>query len=513
MRPLLAISLCLASPSLDAREPGGPDPDLLRFVNGDALHGSFAGLKDDTIVHWTGSTIAKPMEIQATNLRRIAFNGGRARKSLANPSYILLPNGDRIPGSIRRVDQEEVTIETAVAGPISVRREHVMAVVPNPHGGTLQYMGPFSPDGWKIVDRKRKEEDPKDLKLGNPSEAARDDRADREDTGEDPWVFGGGAWYSNGQLPIAIDAGIPDKTRIAFTLGWRSRLSAIISFHSTLEVPEPREPEEDADGDEDAAKPRQRVVVRGSSSSSYPYTYGQSYVLTIYSSYAMLYRCDFNEDGQPVMNRLSSSSANVRLDDSGEAEFELRCDRENNSIALFVNGHFVSQWEDAEGYAGTGSHLSFACQNTSSRLRVSDVVISSWNGMMDSARSMDSEKSDVVLLTNGTDRFSGELVSIDNGELLLRGSYAELRIPVEDVQEIRFARDSVRAPDDDASANAVRLRLQPVGRITVAPVSATARIMKSRSSALGEIDIDLDYASILEFSFSDSILDNWDDDF
>ena len=253
-------------------------------------------------------------------------------------------------------------------------------------------------------------------------------------------------------------------------------------------------------------------VVRGSSSSSYPYTYGHSYVLTIYSSYAMLYRCDFNENGQPVMNRLSSSSANVRLDDSGEAEFELRCDRENNSIALFVNGRFVSQWEDADGYAGIGSHLSFACQNSSSRLRVSDVVVSSWNGMLDSARSMDSDKSDVVLLTNGTDRFSGELVSATDGKLLLRGSYAELHIPVEDVQEIRFARDHVNELPDP-SDQAVRLRLQPVGRITVEPVSATAGTMKSRSPALGEIEVDLNYASILEFAFSNSILDNWDDDF
>ena len=58
-----------------------------------------------------------------------------------------------------------------------------------------------------------------------------------------------------------------------------------------------------------------------------------------------------------------------------------------------------------------------------------------------------------------------------------------------------------------------QLRLQPVGRITVEPASATADTLKSRSPALGDIDLDLGYASILEFSFSDSILDSWDDDF
>jgi hypothetical protein len=249
-----------------------------------------------------------------------------------------------------------------------------------------------------------------------------------------------------------------------------------------------------------------------SGSNSYPLTYGHSYVLTIYSSYAMLYRCDFDEDGNPKMNRLTNSSATIRLDESGEAEFELRCDRENSSILLFVNGEYVNQWEDSQGYAGIGSHLTFGCQNAGSRLRVSDIVVSNWNGMLDSARSMDAEDRDTILLNNGTDRFSGKITGIKNSHYQLKGTYADMQIPVDEVEELRFAR-SARKELPDPSGKALRLILRPIGRITLDPGRSTPTDLTGRHQALGDINLDLGFASLIEFSFSDSILDSWDEDF
>jgi len=269
------------------------------------------------------------------------------------------------------------------------------------------------------------------------------------------------------------------------------------------------EPDEEEDGGD---KNENKRVIRHSSSSSYPLTYGRSYVLTIYSSYAMLYRCDFDEDGTPQQRRLSTSSSNIRLDDAGEAEFELRCDRANNSIALFVDGKFVSQWEDSSGYAGVGSHLAFCCQNTSSRLRVSDLAVSTWNGMIDSARSMDADDRDVILLTNGTDRFSGQLTGIEDGKFRLVGTFADMQSPIDQVQEIRFARNTIEDLPG-ASGKSLRLMFQPVGRLTVEPSRADRRTLEAHSPSLGDVKLDLDYAGVLEFTLGDSILDSWDDDF
>ena len=65
-------------------------------------------------------------------------------------------------------------------------------------------------------------------------------------------------------------------------------------------------------------------------------TYGASYVLTLYSNYAILYRVSYDEEGKAAVDRLSSTNSHVRLNDVGEAEFELRCDRKD---ATMVRGH------------------------------------------------------------------------------------------------------------------------------------------------------------------------------
>jgi hypothetical protein len=523
--------MLLALPAAIAAPLGDPDPDLLRFMNGDALHGQFEGLQEESIIEWSGSSLKTSVLLQTGKLRRVAFNGGRGTRSLTTSAYVHLPNGDRIPGEIVALDERSITIDSAVAGTLTVPRSNVSAIAPNPHGGAVHYIGPFSPDDWKVIDpseekEKGEEEDANEelnAQAPNQEDEAPED-GDEED--EKPWIYASGAWYSNSQLPIKVDAHIPDKARIAFRLAWRNRLNAVIAFHATTELPEPEEPDEadedaegeDGDDSEDpepekkAPKKPVRPMIQGRSSSGYPLIYGHSYVLTIYSNYTTLYRCGFDKDGNPKQTRLSSSSSNIRLEDAGEAEFELRCDRENNSITLFVDGKYVGQWEDLDGYVGSGSHMAFACQNNTSRIRVSNLAVTTWNGMIDSARSMDSAERDVILLTNGTDRFSGDLTTLEDGKFHLQGTYADMQIPIEQVQEIRFARKRL-AELPAPSGKAVRLLFHPVGRLTVEPVEATRTTLEAQSPTLGDVKLDLRFASIIEFSFSDSILDSWDDDF
>lgn len=504
--PSFLLSVLLGTLPVPALAQGRAteDRDLLRFLNGDALHGTFEGMEDSTGVSWSGSSIKEPIVLQTPTLRRLSLNDGRARKALPHPEYIELQNGDQIPGRVVELSETRLSIDTSFGGTLSVERQFVSSISPRPHGGTLHYMGPFSDEGWELIERPT----PNNADKESVTEQLRKKEAKPNDDG--PWVFGGGAWYSNGQIPLAVDADIPDKARIAFRLSWRNRLSAVVAFHATLEVPELKVAQDENEGDDKDAnkKPKPKIT----STSSYPLTYGNSYVLTIYSSYAMLYRCQFDEDGHPKMNRLSSSNANIRLDESGEAHFELRCDRESQSITLFVDGEYVNQWEDPDGYAGTGTMLAFSCQNSSSRLRVSEVVVSSWNGMIDSARSMEADDRDTILLVNGTDRFSGHLTRLEGDKYVLQGTYAEMHIPASEVQEIRFAR-AAREELSKPSGKALRVVFRPIGKLTLDPASATAKQLQGHHPAFGALTIDLDYASLLEFSFSNSILDAWDEDF
>ena len=55
--------------------------------------------------------------------------------------------------------------------------------------------------------------------------------------------------------------------------------------------------------------------------------------------------------------------------------------------------------------------------------------------------------------------------------------------------------------------------LQPHGRLTVFPIKATADTLHAHHPALGQLNLNLDYAGLMEFSFGSSILDSWDDDY
>ena len=494
---LMVIGLACGITSLSGEESSEAE-DLLRFRNGDSLHGAFLGLKSGEL-RWRHSEARDPISLRTEKLRRMSFNGGRARKNLGSPSFVQLADGDRIPGTLISLTREELLMDTEFAGEVSIPREFVSRISPRPHGGLVHYIGPFSAEEWSVIEQPGKDAEEKE---------------DEEEAPKKPWIFSGGAYYSNSQLPIAFDTKSTDQVRIRFTLAWRNRLNAAIAFHATLKQPSPAQEEDNKDGDQDKPGKKLNEKQQVAGSKGFAYTYGHSYVLTIYSNYAQIYRCDFTDEGEADMDRLSNSSANLRLDEAGQAEFELRCDRTSGTIALFANDRFVSQWTDHRGYVGTGSNLAFASQNSSARLRVSDVIVTAWNGMMDSAQSMETEDRDVILLTNGTDRFSGELNSLQDGTFSIKGTYAEMKVPHEDIQEIRLARSAQTGEDEEeASRQRVRLLLQPYGRLTLLPLGATADRLRGRHPALGELTLNLQYAGLMGFSFGSSVLDSWDDDY
>ncbi|HCQ39827.1 MAG TPA: hypothetical protein DIV39_11785, partial [Verrucomicrobiales bacterium] len=96
-KAILALGVALSS-SLLGENPSQPE-DLLRFRNGDSLHGSFLGLGDGEL-RWRHSEAAEPITLRTDKIRRLSFNGGRARKNLRSPSFVQLADGDRIPGTL-----------------------------------------------------------------------------------------------------------------------------------------------------------------------------------------------------------------------------------------------------------------------------------------------------------------------------------------------------------------------------------------------------------------------------
>lgn len=507
----LAIAGLLAAPLAAAEAPAtGPD-DLLRFTNGNQIDGRFAGMDPSGTITWTRPDVATPMPFQREKVRQIVLRHAKPLSPLNDPCHVTLVNGDRIPGKVIAADERTFTLETTAAGTLELPRDAVSMIAPHPFGGRLLYAGPFDDKGWTIVhsDAAAFEGDPF---AGNAGAKVLPKEKDEEGKEKPSWAHTGASWYSRGgQDAITLDAGMPDRALLRFKLGWRSRPNISVAFHADLQKPKAEIKEEDG---KEVQRPNFGAT------QNLARLFGSAYVLNFQSGYVHLQRTGFDEEGNPEVERVRVGSTSVRLNETGEAIFEIRCDRRAGTIAVHVDGEFAIQWrtsddaaEDGDGkksYEAPGGGVGFQVQGSSSEVRISDVVVAEWNGMTDSARSMESESRDIVLLNNGTDRFSGKVLGIHDGQLEIEASYAPLKIPLEEIAEVHFARENRRKPSE-APASEITIHLQPVGRISGVPLSSADGRIQLDNRLAGKINLDLAPAVVLEFQSAGGFLDAWDD--
>ncbi len=492
----------------------GERPDLLRFTNGDQLHGAFRGIQNGPQAIWQRDDVDLPVEFKTGSIRHIILHAGRPIKSLESLSNVTLVNGDRVPGMITAIDDEQITLETTFAGVLRIPRTQLAIISPNPLGGRVHYHGPFSEDEWKM----KHSEFPDGLPETDPKDQTKPQKNDESDAPDSPpgrWAFSGAAWYwqnkKAGTALVREDA-MPDRAVLSFDLAWKNRLNLAVAFNADFAQVKPKE--------SDKPNARRHNHMMPGDSSELPHLFGNSYVLQLSSNYLMLYRSSVNKDGDGSVNRAQANTNNLQLGETGKAKVEIRSNRLNGGISLFINDEFVAQWS-AKELAGVeaaeitkmGSGIGFVVQGGDSPIRISDVVISEWNGMPDSARSLQVDDQDVVLMANGTDRFAGKVGKLDDqGKVRFEGKHGNFQFPLNEVAEIRFAHE-LQAKAAETPANNMVIRLAPIGAISGVPISGDGNTLEILSPIMGEINLSTAPAIMLEFNASNQLIDSWDADF
>jgi len=392
-----------------------PDPvgdDLILFNNGDLMHGEFAGIEETGLI-WKRNDIERNIKFSTPSIKQIIFESSRRLKFNERSSFITLVSGDRIPGQIISLDDKNLSIKSPITGELSLPRNLIRAITPNPFDGEIHYLGPYNSDGWltleTIEEEKKKDEAEADEK--NAEEEA------PSKTKPSSWIHSGTSFFSQTQSPLILaDAMLPDSGRVRFNVSWKGTLSLGMALHADLTrvtPPEKEEKEEEAKAEpleeeekmeEEPEKEPEPLLSeklldlrKGTSFQSIPWlktasrslahTYGTCYTLSLQSGYPYLSRNSFNEEGSAVSTRLTTDRSVNSLRQANEAEIELRFDRKKALIILYINGVYSNQWNDVLGYHASGSALGFFNQSSTSNLRISELVISSWAGATDSAQS------------------------------------------------------------------------------------------------------------------------------
>lgn len=561
MKYLLSSLLLLGSAAALAAAPAPPRPDLLRFENGDQLHGAFQGIRDGAVV-WQREDLAAPGQFQTKTIRKIILRGARPQVAAGGLAHVELVNGDRLPGTLVALDDKTVTVNTSFAGVLRLPRDCVSAIAPMPLGSPVRYYGPYAEDGWLMLhpaypdglpplkpkpaaavaaeSSTEKAAAPAADEAGenageNADEKAAEDidpaaatEADLLDPDTIPrWDFSGTAWYwshKKGCTPLARKSGMSECSVLRFDLAWRNRPLLGVVFHADFAHPPEVEAQPDDGADADNRRRRQRDLMgrlnMGDPTGLVP-LFGNCYMLQINAGYIALLRCSLDAKGVAKIERMPLTKSDIRIGDGDSASFDLRCDRPKGTIVLQVNGERAMEWQEPTDpddpdavpeYAGKGAGFGFFTLADSSLLRVSEVAVADWNGNPDSARSMNVGDRDVVLLTNGTDRYSGNISGLADGKLQLTGKFGDFVFPLAEVAEIRFGRDSLSQAPEPA-ADSIGVRLEPHGRVSGKLLSGDAHSLRLATPFAGEIEVNLDGAVILDFDSSTNYLDNWDDPF
>lgn len=515
--------------------PAAAPEDLLRFTNSDQLHGSFGGITEGPSVSWKRADVGETVDFKTSNVRHVVLRGGRPAKSLESLSHVGLVNGDRIPGTVTAIDAETVTLDTVHSGVLRIPRKQVSIIAPNPLGGRVYYYGPFAPDDWKMIHPSFPDGFPPPA-TGGEDDKDGDGNADKDaakssDDLPGLWEFSGSAWYwqnKRGGTALIRESGLPERSVLRFDIAWKNRLGVAIAFNADFAKAK-AEPEAEEDQDDQAVQ-KKRALAAGqfnvNDPGNFPRIFGNAQVLQIYSNYMMLFRTSIDKEGKPLIHRAQINNNNLRLGEANRATIELRGNRATGEVTLFINDEFVTQWNERDFVAingqapddgakfTSGSGFGFVSQADDAPLRISDVVVTEWNGMPDSARSLMVDDRDIILMSSGTDRYSGRIGVInDQGRLLFEGKHGNFQFPLEDIAEIRFARHGLADPPEE-SAETVRVRFSPVGSISGRPATGGgAKLVHLIHPIIGGLDLSIESAVMLEFNPSNNLIDDWDANF
>lgn len=221
-----------------------------------------------------------------------------------------------------------------------------------------------------------------------------------------------------------------------------------------------------------------------------------------YSSSSYMFYINANSIG---LQRVSpetgiSNMGNVQLPRSAnrnQFRLEIRANREEATIAIYVDGNFLNKWRDNSGFAGKGSGALFFSQHEGPKLRISNLKVSEWDGSFDNSIAETSLMQDTLFLAN-RDKVDGNVIGLQNGKLKITTDDTPLEIPVARITHIQFASGPSKS-DDPISPWQVRASLGGGEKLSFELTRWSTNTVTGTNSSFGKIEFSS--ASIRQLQF------------
>jgi hypothetical protein len=236
------------------------------------------------------------------------------------------------------------------------------------------------------------------------------------------WTYKDGTLIANGADILGRDFGLTNSSSLEFDLAWSGTFSLTVTVYA------------------------QTIERFDYSTSAYVFYFNPGGVsiqrIQAGAGAMMLGRADIPE----MLNK-------------NRARLEIRSNREEGTLSLFVNGGLVQRWKDTRGFVSNGTGVVFYSQVESPTLKLSNIKLSEWDGRFEPEVTSTNKLTDDVVFLANKDKVVGKVKGLGENKLLVQTRTLDaaasekstnearvLQIPLSRVTEIYFA-NTQETPD------------------------------------------------------------------
>ncbi len=377
--------------------PATNDLDCASFRDGDVLYGKLLGIQSGSAVRWQHPDSPAPIDFKPDAVAQIDFAPRASSAVRENATCKLwLASGDMLEGDVSSCDRNFITLDTWYAGRLKIPRRVLQTLAFNPRTPIL-FGGIAGLDGWTQGTSSVKT---------FPGESGH-------------WLYRNGAFYSDKSSSIAKDFKLPDRSQIQFDLTWKSMLNLAIAFYT------------------DSLQPIN--LVDKENGPDFGGFYSMRFNNTIFVSLMAVQK---KEALRPLGDQLIVQS----LQQKDRVHVDVRMSRTDKRVALFLDGTLVKDWIDPAGFVGEGGGIRFVNNGIGGAVKISNMRVSKWNGVLDEAAAEAPDPlHDVLTLETGS-KVSGAVTAIADGKTSVLTTAGTTNVLMAGVSSIEFARYAGQAP-------------------------------------------------------------------
>lgn len=400
--------------------------DSITLKNKDVFFGKVIELKDG-IIELTSPHSESPLLIPNENLKNIQLTNDGNTELPKNSQKVTLRNGDNFPGELISLDDTHLGFETWFAGTLQIPRSQIASVQFGTTPQNILYSGPENIKNWQ-----------------RPS--------------HEPWRIRKNVLTSRNSGSISKNIPLTQNFIFTTNIKWQRNSQFKINLCTTL----------DASTDDRAT---------------------DGYQLNLNRNGITVFRLKSGKTSANRTQTLISSQVKLSEFQYRDSKLEVRVNRNNNSIRLFLNGNELGYGIDPNT-PPTGTSISLECSSSNS-VSLNHITVTDWDTTTSHQYLEDraSEDTDTLSAKDG-DRFTGEIQNYNPEQntltTLTSFSSEPMQIPIEHCSIMYFAEKS----DLPKLKGAYRIDLQNESYLTLTSLQLGSKKLIAQHPLLEQINID-----------------------